>query len=364
MLRFNSVSGDAKKNDPIVLGQSLRAAYLLGDKVYVTGSGHMAVNFEDYLKNPSDQLKKHMVLRYAGRVADPNYLKEVERMYAVLKNGRDIKHPPKEVLVARARCEKTLEQLYQSSVTDMKQLYTLCGFTGLQHLKEDGILETIGALKNSKEYDGPHLYTECLETKWNKYDEIYTIIPPFWDYLEAERLITAQNDETPKADVFIYSLPSFTWLNNYTPGEMRAIRQEVFGEANDFRQAIADWSLQLKEQDFSPDLGANYYAYYTTNILPHLADIQRKLDGCSIIQKFKELTDQLGCENYLAITSAKTIWEYMAWSEVIPKQALYDFEQNFPESGNADKAVLVLLCKPLELKSELEDISDKRNLVL
>jgi hypothetical protein len=359
MLRINSISGQNDKGDPFIFGQSLRLAYLLGDKVLVSGSGHMAVNYDEYLKNPGEQLKKSMVLQYAKKIADPNYYVQVERMYQTLKDGKQIKHPPKAVIVARARCTKALDQLFESSVTEMKRSFSLCGYTGLYKLKEEGAIETIGGDDDFGDDSKPQSTAESLAAKWNGNDEVYTIIPPFQEFITANNLSISENALNPDADVFTFPLLSFPTINHFTVGELKALKLEVFGNSDTLREAIAAWSLELKATNFAAARVADYRAYYKTFILPHLDEVKQKIAQSELVQRFKELQADLATEYELMLMPAKTYWEYLAWSNMVPKSGLYIFEQDLAESANADKAVLCLSCQAINTSVVDEEVKNE-----
>lgn len=369
MLQLSCINHDQSKVPLPNDAHSIRTCFLLGDTVLVAGTTYLAIDFERRWAKPSARLKKKMILDYCSRVPDPNYLKEVERMYDTINEGKhNIKHPPPYLIVARKRCEKALDQLYESSKQDMRNIFSLFGFTGLSTLVDEDFIALWGAHSEQPEYieDGGVAYSEILRNKWTKQDELYCFTNPFWEFVQQQGMVVSSFDESESnASVITFPLFRLPPLLAFTSTELKAIKQEIFGDMQQFREAIRDWSFRLKTEDFSVKDFPAHTQFFTERLLPFLPTIESRIANNHLLQKaYETIGKDFDSNNYLAVCSAQTAWDFMEWSGMVPKQSLHVFEQHLPENCNGQKSVLLLLNEPLDNIRKTDEDGDKKSLLL
>ncbi len=368
MLQIDCINNDKSKIAFHLDGQIIRSSYLLADTVRVSGTSYMAVDFENQFANPGAWLKKKLVLDFCARVPDPEYLKVVEKMYEIIENGKkNIKHPTKEIIVARKKCEKTLDELYQNSIQDMRNVFLNSGYLGLLPLEEEGSLEMWGSNSGNPESsaNGGVPCSEMLSSKWINEDELYAFTDTFWEFAQEQNLKLSSFDEQGKdGTVLMFPLPVFVPLASFTATELKAIKQEIFGDMPEMRKSLEDWSVKLKTENFSPNNFDNYRSYFASCVNPYVNTAKERVEHCSLLRKVSNFFKrEVGFENYLAIASAKTAWNFMEWSGMVPGESMHAFEENMPEGCNGDKAVLLFLSKSFNHQMT-DEAGDKKSLQL
>ncbi len=348
----------------------IRASFLVGDSVLVAGTTFMAIDFENqWAAKPSAWLKKKMVLDYCSRMPDPKILKEAEQLFEIVYEDKHrIKHPPPQLIIARKKCEKALDQLYESSKQELRNVYSKIGFTGLTCLVDEGFISLWGSSSEQPEFtgDGAVAYSEILSNKWTKQDELYCFTTPFWEFAQQQNIVVSSYDEADtNTSMLTFRLFHLPPLGAFTATELKAIRQEIFCDMQPFREAVSDWSAQLKAEDFAAQNFANCTRFFTDRLLSFLPTIESRIANSHLLQKtYEAVRKDFDSVNYLAICSAQTAWDFMEWSGMVPKQSLHAFEQNLPENCKGQKSVLLLLNQPLmHLNEAIEDL-DKKSLQL
>ncbi len=372
MLLFNSFNCDYKKINYPADGQLLRTAYFYSHKLIVSGQGHYSIAFEQHCQNPSAWLKKRMVLDYAESVPDPNFLKQIESCYEDFKQAqKTVKHETPAMIVARKKLEKHLDKFYWARVEQMRQLYQLVGYGGLKTLVDEDALDLIG---DSNELPGEKMtkgkpFSYLLSRKWNEADEVYIFSHPFWEYAATrDGLLTTAEESDEEAGMITFRLPDLPKLIHFTTAELKLIKQEVFNPLPELRKGIEEWSARLSKEDFSSARFQQYNTYFDNTLSSAIMQLEEKINSSELLQQSKRVTKGLvGTENYLAITSARTVWDYMEWGGLVPKESMHIFEQHLPLGCSGDKAVLVFLSMPFderEENEEKEEDSDKKSLIL
>ncbi|MES2619676.1 MAG: hypothetical protein V4615_02410 [Bacteroidota bacterium] len=369
MLQLDCINHDKSSLAPILDGQIIRASYLLADFVRVSGTTFMGIEAERQFGLAGAQLKKHMILDYAGRVANPKYLEEVKRIYEVLERGRkNVKHETKDMIVTRKKIEKLLDQLFQSSKQELINVFNSCGYSGLMPLVKEEAIFFWGASSENPESDkdGTVSYSEIVSSKWGEDDdELYSFTDPFWEYIHEHNLsLTAFDEADENATAITFPLPDLPVLTSCSAVELKAVKQEVFGDMQPMRQAIEDWSLQLRKENFSANEFAGYASYFTSWVMPYVQTAEERIARCALLMKVNDrLKGTSGTHNYLAICAAKTAWGFMEWSGMVPKQSMHAFEQNMPDGCHGDKAVLLFISRSFNNETQ-EAEGDKKSLQL
>ena len=372
MLLFNYFNSDLKKINFAADGQLLRTAYLYGHKLIVSGQGHYNIAHQKYYANPSAYLKKRMVLSYAKSMPDPDFLKQVEACYEDLKySKKTVKHETPAMIIARKRLEKYLDSLYEAQVAHLYVLRGLVGYDGLMPLVDEKAIDLIGNINDIAEENmmKGKTFSYMLSRKWNEADEVYVFSHPFWEYATIhDGLLTTAEESDEEAGMITFRLPDLPKLNHFTTAELKLIKQEVFNPLPELRKGIEEWSARLSKEDFSSARFQQYNTYFDNTLSSVIMQLEEKISSSELLQQSKRITKGLiGSENYLAITSARTMWDYMKWGGLVPKEAMQNFEQNLPVGCNGNKAVLVFLSMPLKVKekeAEEEEDGDKKSLIL
>ncbi len=368
MLLFDCINHDQSRINFYLDGQIIRTAYLLADTVRVSGTSFMGIDSAKQFANPSAQVKKHMILSHASRNADPTFLTEVKKIYETLERGKKtVKHENKEMIVARKMMEKLLNQLYDSSKQEMLTMFATCGYIGLMPLVDEEAIVFLGSLSNHPESEegGAVAYSEIMSSKWGEEDEVYCLTDLFWEYIREHNLTISPFDEADEsASVLTFRLPDLPYINALSSTELKAVKQEVFGDMQPLRKAIEEWSLQLKGENFSAANFDRYSAYFTSSVLPYIQTAEERISRSVQLTKMNDLVrGKLGLNNYLAISAAKTVWDCMEWSGMVPKQSMHVFEENLPEGCDGDKAVLLFISHSFSHRTD-EVAGDKKSLQL
>ncbi len=369
MLLLTSFTSEHTRFDYYTQGQMLRSAYLFGEHLLVAGEGHFEIAIDDHYSNPSAMLKKSTVMLYVEQVPDPAYKVSIEKLYADLKEARKtIKHEPPGMIVARKRIEKMLDTLYDSGLAWLKNLLDQGGFMGLMSLVNDHEISLVGGNpENDKSKEGKgSTYSLMLAQKWRQgEDEVYYFTTPFWDYAaQHPGLMTTVDEMNKDARMLLFRLPNLPKLQSYSPAELKQIKLEVFNSIGDWKTKLENWSLQLLKEDFSANRFEDYARFYAAELKPAMEQLEEKIKASELLQKPQSTRGLQYSENWLAITNARTAWDFMEWGGLVPKESMHIFEQHLPEGCNGDKAMPVFLSKSTINPFAEEDTEDKKSLEL
>src|SRR5690606_478529 len=119
---------------------------------------------------------------HCARHMPPEEVKNMEKSFAMLANAdKTVKHPTKEMIVARKKCEKIIDQLYQTCLDEMRQVFTRVGYISLLPLEDEESLVLWGSNSGNPESpaDNGVPYSEILCSKWVEEDELYAFTDIF-----------------------------------------------------------------------------------------------------------------------------------------------------------------------------------------
>ncbi len=368
MLQINSIYSDQAKTLLPHEGQNIRVAFLYADTVIISGSTYVLIDFEDQYAtaNNNQFIKIKGIETFCEQLNPPMPLDEFRQIMRDIKSIRARKHKNKVEIVLLKRGEKLLDALFEDCMNYYRSLIKPSGLSELIKMEEEELKLLCTSSKhpeNNQDYYTP--YSEILKNKWGDKDEVYAFTNPFFDFVK-ENNINMQPFETTTADtgIVLFPMPDMTILTYYSHSELKLIKQQLNDELTPVRLALGQWSKDLKKSEFSSSQFESYRQYFSAQLQQPLKLLTQKM---AVNEALKKVTDfyrgTTGSVNYLAIASAKTVWDYMRWNDIVPEESMQVFRQNLPLGCNENKAVLFSICNPFKKDIE-EEPREKKHLVL
>lgn len=368
MLNFTCLNNDKSKVRPDFDGQMIRSAYLLGDNVTVAGSGYYNLSMEKFWYNPTPGVKKKLLLDFCKNDSNPEILEQVKDLYRMMSEVKQkLKHEPKEIIVMRKRTQKTLDNIYDEYLKQTINAFMRSGYLGLQPLIDDKEIVLAGldlSMPESTENNATP-FSELMKDYWEKRTDGYAFTSPFWEFAEKEGIEVRPAEEAGTGTgVLTFPLSEFPPLFTLTAGELKVIKQQVFGPMLPARKAIEEWVLTLIPEDYDASHFKRHADYYRQHVGPLAGEARQRAESHPLLQKMRDqFQNQILYESCLAICPGETVWRFMEWSGIVPEESAKVFRENLPEGCTPKKSVLLFLNKPLDHRKNVED-GDKKSLRL
>lgn len=368
MLNFTCLNNDKSKIIPDKDGQMIRSVYLLTDCVTVSGLGYYSLRIEGLWKNPTPGIKKKLLLDFCAKDPNPEVYESVKNLYEIMNQVKQsLKYEPKEIIVRRVKTQKTLDNIYEEYVKQMRSIYGRSGHFGLQPLIDEKEIISVGLDLKAPESRENHAtpFSELMKDYWEKRTDGYAFTDPFWEFADQEGIKVSPAEEAGNGtDVLTFALPELPPLYDLSATELKWIKQQVFGPMLPARKAIEEWVLTLIPQDFDALNFKKQYEFYEQHILPFMEEARQRAESHLLINKLRDSTQNLiVSENYLAICPAEISWRFMEWSGMVPKESVKVFRETLPEGCTPKKSAMLFLSKPVDYRHYEED-GDKKSLML
>lgn len=357
-----------------------RCGYLLGDKVLVAGDAGYGVYAEEIFTSKSTVASK---VRYLIEhlKTNPQEGLTVDNLTQFLKDWHVLqnrKHKNKQEILLIKQMEKAIDGTYSEAIKPYLAAFEQTGMSQLSHLIDHGIsLAPIEEGNHEKEPDKESenktvkLSTVLLDRfEAENMNDVYLTVREFDDFVAEQKLVPAPLTGTLNPQAQLLSVPLFKLpaLMQLKATELQVIRKNLTEVNQPFKQAINEWSKNLRPLGFHPSVFPVIQQQFNKNIAPLIAPVQNAIDADEhLMQAHRAHNNTFELTVTLHVCAVSVYWQYLTWCQILGVETLAVMAK-IPDYGKkAAGTCLILQCahrnveqKTGEEKQEEQPVLSKR----
>lgn len=357
-----------------------RCGYLLGDKVLLAGDAGYGVYAEEIFTSKSTVTSKvrylieHLKTHPQENLTADN-LTQFLKDWQVLQNR---KHKNKQEILLIKQMEKGIDATYSEVIKHYLDAFERTGMSQLSHLIEQGInLAPIEESNHEKEPDKENdnknvkLSTVLLDRfEAENMNDVYLTVREFDDFITEQKLVAAPlagalNPQAHLLSVPLFKLPALMQLK---ATELQVIRKNLTDANQPFKQAINDWSKNLRSIGFHPSVFPVIQQQFNKNIAPLIAPVQNAIDADEhLTQAHRAHNNTFELTITLHVCAVNVYWQYLTWCHILGVETLAVMAKIPDYEKKAAGTCLILQCahrnveqKTIEEKQEEQPVLTKR----
>ena len=334
----------------------IRTGYVLSTKFELMGISVMLLCISIRFHKMSLHHKAMMVSNFNQN--NPESVEAFESYFKFEKQKNSVKHLPKALLVASIMLERDMKAITKDWITNLEDLLTSCGYTGLLSLCKKDEFEYYFFQNSEKSTPTCLNAVDILTNKepQKSIDEAIWLLPENLYHEDLFKAGCIKNIDTIRGEEnYLIEFLKIPDLNLLTIIELKMLKEQLKEKINDFQKEAEVWASKCyKEKN-----GANYFK---EKVFPMIATVQAAFDENPILNQWSnDNINKPVTTVYIGEVTPETIWRFHKMHTTINDETLQEMQAAYALEDNYMIPVMVFAYNTNSLKLQTEAIIDIEN---